>query len=440
VLTAAAKRELEALQAESQKEWLAWVEEERAKRHDQTWQPVDWNHGSECPIECYDAECRDLTAPPMERGSPVWLRWYEWTYEHPLSLSGPPSTDDQEAWNLHLYEQEREAGEFTVLTNVKPESVDWLWRDRLPIGKITVLDGDPGLGKSMMMDDLAARFSTGADMPDGQPCGISGGCGVVICQQEDGLGDTIVPRLMAAGADLSRIVHINKAIRMPDDLDVVTRACRRVRAHVVMIDPLTAHLGDAKTRINDDKDVRTALAPLKRWLEENGIALLACRHLNKAGGKDSGPALYRGLGSIGIVASARMSWIVGKDPEDPDNWRILAPGKNNLARQPDARKYRIDTAYVGTIETARIVWGGASQVQADQLVQTKKEDPTKVEEAAEFLREFLADGPKPAKMVEEEGARRGHSERTLRRARKLVGMPKPTRNGFDNWLWSLGEE
>lgn|GEM_PF-3456641 len=228
------------------------------------------------------------------------------------------------------------------LADVEPgRAVEWLWRGHVPRGTVTIFEGDPGLGKSALTCDLAARVSTGAPMPDGTP-GVVGGA--VILSAEDSLRDVIRPRLEAAGADLERVVAL-AAIRtaegerlpeLPLDLGALERAIVESSAVLVVIDPLMAYLG---VEVNSwrDQDVRRALAPLAALAERAGCAVVIIRHLNKGAG---GSAIYRGGGSIGIVGAARAAFVVAKDPDDATA-RVLAPVKCNLAAPPASRTFRV---------------------------------------------------------------------------------------------------
>ncbi len=207
-----------------------------------------------------------------------------------------------------------------LLSDVKPERVSWLWPGRLPLGKLTVLDGDPGKGKSTLSLDLSARLTRGDIMPDGSGGGFP--AGVVILSGEDGLADTIVPRLIAAGADLSRVVALASCPDsegdgehppvLPDDLPTIRAAIARVGAKLAIIDPLMAYLSDG-TNSHKDQDIRRVLFRVAALAEETGAAVLVVRHLNKATG---GVALYRGGGSIGIIGAARSGLLVAADPDD----------------------------------------------------------------------------------------------------------------------------
>jgi RecA-family ATPase len=193
------------------------------------------------------------------------------------------------------------------VADVPRERVTWLWPDYLPAAKVVVLDGDPGLGKSTVVADLAARITVGKPMPDGSGGGDPRA--VVLASAEDGLADTIRPRLELAGADLTRVAVIEAVelpegrtapLELPGDLEALEAVVRDVRARLVTIDPLVAFLAGT-VNANRDQDVRRALHPVKDMAERTGAAILVVRHLRKAA-TDS--AVQRGGGSIGIIGAA----------------------------------------------------------------------------------------------------------------------------------------
>lgn len=324
------------------------------------------------------------------------------------------------------------------LADVKPEPVTWLWPGRIPMGKVTLLDGDPGLGKSCITCDLAARVSTGSVMPDGSQTQPGG---AVILTLEDGLADTVVPRLTVAGADLAKIITVQGVkskdgkLRVPtvEDVEALARACQQVKAKIVIIDPLMAYLPSQRNSWRD-QDVRQALAPLAKMAEEIGVAAVVIRHLNKSGGSQS---IYRGGGSIGIIGAARSALLVAKDPESEDR-RVLAAIKNNLAPIPSSLTFHLDTVN----EAARIVWEGVSSHSADALLAApvSQEEKSATEEAVEFLQTILEKGPVEPKQVLEAAKKAGIAERTLKRAKDLAGVVSK-RAGFgegSKWFWSVG--
>lgn len=328
-----------------------------------------------------------------------------------------------------------------VLSDVKPEKVDWLWFARIPYGKLTVLDGDPGLGKSTMMLDIAARLTTGTPMPlerDRPPKSK-----VLILSAEDGLSDTMVPRLIAANADLSMIearqtVRDDKGERLPEiptDLLLLDIDIQDLAAKLIIIDPLFAYLG-GQTNARNDQDVRRALAPLAAIAERTGAAVVVIRHLNKS---LNGNAIYRGGGSIGIIGAARSGLLVAKDPDDPtERRRILASQKCNLAPPPPALAYYMETA---ENDTARIVWEGITEHTANGLLSGPVDMAEKpaLNEACRFLRDMLDNGPKAVTELKREARNAGISDITLRRAKDMIGAKaRKTAYGESGfWVWDL---
>jgi predicted ATP-dependent serine protease len=166
---------------------------------------------------------------------------------------------------------ERSVG--TLLSEVAPERVEWLWEGRIPKGKLTVVDGDPGTGKSAMITDLAARVSAGRPMPDGSTGGVA--AGVVILSAEDGLADTVRPRLDAARGDPAGVLALTTKyddnardllLSLPKDIPLIAQGIERIEAELVTIDPLVAYFGN-KTDSHRDQDVRRVLADLAALAE-----------------------------------------------------------------------------------------------------------------------------------------------------------------------------
>ncbi len=335
------------------------------------------------------------------------------------------------------------------LSDVTPERVDWAWPGRLALGKVTVLDGDPGAGKSTIALDIAARITTGSDMPDGGP-GIDP-AGVVVCSAEDGLADTIRPRLEAVGADLARVVSLTigdiggeRSIAIPDDLGALETAVSNFQAGLVIIDPLMAHLPGSVNSYRD-QDVRRALGPLALLGERTGAAILVIRHLTKATG---GSPVYRGGGSIGIIGAARTALLAAPEPDDETGARrVLAVVKSNLAPVASALTYLIEPVTVdspaGPIPTSRVVWGEVSARTASELLMQAAgpaAERSALEEASDVLHEILAAGPIAAKDALVEARRAGVSPRTLDRAKAALGVRsyRLGQLGAEGcWYWTL---
>lgn len=301
------------------------------------------------------------------------------------------------------------------LADVRPEPLHWLWPGRLPVGMVTVLDGDPGLGKSLLTLDLAARITTGRPMPDDTRSDVRGPAGVVLLGAEDDLARTIRPRLEAAGADLRRVVVLRgRSGRWVTvaDLGLIRSAIERHQAALLVVDPLMAHLPDSVSAYRD-QDVRSALGPLGLVASETGCTVVLVRHLTKDQSKS---ALYRGGGSAGgIIGIARAGLMVTHHPDD-EGARVLAATKSSLAARPPALQYRIEP--VGQV--ARIRWEGVVEHTADELLQVATEDSDErnaLVEAVRVLHGLLADGPRSSRDVEREIKNAGVTEITMRRAR-----------------------
>jgi hypothetical protein len=356
---------------------------------------------------------------------------YEYSYEHNSYASR--SGNGEEAI----------VGEYGILlSEVVSERVRWLWEGRIALGKLNLVDGDPGTGKSAATTDWTARVSAGLPWPDGSACEAAG---VVICSAEDGLADTIRPRFDAAGGDPSRVVALStvpdvegneRQLSIPDDIPVIAAAIERVGAVLVIVDPLMAFL-PGEVNSHRDQDVRRALAPLARLAERTGAAVVVVRHLNKATG---GNVLYRGGGSIGIVGAARSGLLVAKHPED-DERRVLASFKSNLAAPAPSLVFGLRSTEGGAV---RVEWKGETSLGASALlaVPADHEERSALSEAHDFLQEVLAGGRMPATEVRKEADGAGISKRTLDRARQTLGVEavregEPGRRGGGTWFWAL---
>lgn len=332
-----------------------------------------------------------------------------------------------------------ESDGIVCLADVQPEPIHWLWQGYIPAGKLTLIDGDPGDGKSTLTLDLAARITTGREMPDGSP-GRSGD--VLVMSAEDGIADTIRPRFDAAHGDPFRVRvlhevreggHPARPFELPTDLDRIRREIVSRRAVLLTIDPLMAFLGGVDS--HNDQSVRRALHPLSKMAEDTGCAIVVVRHLNKGSGSK---ALYRGGGSIGIGGAARAVHLVALDPDD-ESRRLLAPVKINVAVKPETMAYRLVSVSVAGSDCARVQWEGTTSHRADDLVNMPDEDERSARvSAVEFLQSALACGPRLSREVEEE-AQQAHSiaPRTLKRARQQLAVVAERRGG--EWWMRLSE-
>ena len=247
-----------------------------------------------------------------------------------------------------------------LMSEVQRELVDWQWQGKLALGKIHVVEGPPDVGKTTLVLDIAARISTGAPMPGETESREPGG--VVIVTSEDGLGDTILPRLEVAGADLHNVVAArpDESPSLDDDgLNWLRRAGARVQAKLIILDPFVALLPGA-IDAHRDQDVRRLFRGLRALAEELGVAIVLIRHLRKAAAASPKDA---GGGSVGIGAAARVVMLCGVAPDDPER-RALCRVKGNLAPPWPSLEYRL----VPALGTVRIDWIGESAHTAETVL------------------------------------------------------------------------
>ncbi len=306
------------------------------------------------------------------------------------------------------------------LTQVVPRTLDWLWPNRLALGKLAMFDGDPGRGKSLVTLDLCARITTGQPMPDGT--GADAPANVAIIQGEDFAADTVAPRLLALGADLGRVFIIdNESLQthgpftLPSCIATLEETLILHSPRLLIIDPVMTFL-DRDVLSCSDQSVRRALAPLGQLAEKHRCAVILIRHLNKTASKRS---IYRGGGSIGFNAICRTSWLFTDDPEDPSRC-LLAQVKNNLASPQPTLAYRIER---DTCAPPKLQWLGPTPLTADQLLlQTrhKSEGPPTHERACTFLTTLMEPGPQPTNVIWDAARPLGFAKRTLQRASKTL--------------------
>jgi KaiC/GvpD/RAD55 family RecA-like ATPase len=327
----------------------------------------------------------------------------------------------------------------TLASEVTTKSVRWLWEERIPKGKLTMFDGDPDVGKSVVTMDLAARVSVGRTFPDGASCEAGN---VLIVNVEDAKDDTIVPRLKAHGANLERIAIIDgmpddnggtRLLDLPGDVGALKEAVEEHDAALLVIDPVITMLGGD---VNKDGDARKALAPLRDMAEETGVTIVAVRHLNK---NVSLSAIQRGGGNMGLIGVARAGAFFAHHPEQ-DGLRIMAPHKSNLAKKQPSLQYTV-VGWALDENIGRVEWKGTTDHDANSLATEvlSPHDRSAKEEAMAFLRDLLKDGPVPSRRVKAEAREADITEATLRRAKDALRI-KSHKDGEGPWLWSLPDK
>jgi len=320
--------------------------------------------------------------------------------------------------------------------------VAWLWPGRLALGKLAMLDADPGMGKSLLTLELCARLSTGRPFPVESPA--PGPANSLLLNAEDSEQDTVLPRLRALGADLDRIFLLPREdpdtgmpVRFPTQVDVLADNLARTQARLVVIDPVVAFLAPAVNTSND-QSVRQALYPLARLADRHQCVILMVRHLNKLGGTRS---LYRGGGSIGFVGACRSAWLLARDPYVAHR-RVLAQVKNNLAPPQASLAFSLPE---GEGAAPGLTWHGPSTWSADDLLGGALRSAGLTGErfrAKDFLAAVLEDGPRSTRDLWEQAEGQGFSDRTLHRARHelQVQIRRAWENGQFLSYWSLPDK
>jgi len=318
------------------------------------------------------------------------------------------------------------------LADVQPEPLTWIWPGRLAAGKLALLVGDPGLGKSWISLDVAARLSAGLAWPDG---GAAPAGPVLLLSAEDGLADTIRPRLDALGADVAQIHHLavlrtgerDRAVQLTD-VAALERAIRETRARLMIVDPISAYLGS--TDSHRDAEVRGLIAPLAALAGRTGAAVLGIMHLAK---DRQQPAIYRAVGSIVFAAAARLVLAVAPDPDRKDR-RIVASVKSNLSTPPAALAY--------SLAAGRLLWEAEPVTEAD--VDTLLAGPAFPQhdrrDAEDWLSDLLADGPMRSQLVQAAAREAGLAWRTVERAKHRLGIAATRVGGVaagGQWWWRL---
>lgn len=308
--------------------------------------------------------------------------------------------------------------------NIHAEEVRWLWYPYLPRGKITIVQGDPGEGKTTFALAVVARLTCGLPM-QGEETALPP-MNIIYQTAEDGLADTIKPRLTSLGADCDRVMVIDeseKELTLGDKR--LEQAIRATSAGLAILDPLQAYLGDG-VDMHRANEIRPIFKRLGQVAESTGCAIVLVGHMNKMQGAKSA---YRGLGSIDFRAAARSVLLVGRSKSDPSQ-RVVVHDKSSLAPEGASILFSLTP-------NRGFLWEGFCDTTADELL-CGSGGLTKTRQAEHLLMDALQEGPLPSEELLSRSSALGISERTLKIAKQSVGVTAFRRG--DRWYAQLPQE
>ena len=307
------------------------------------------------------------------------------------------------------------------MNDVEVEQINWLWYPYIPYGKITVIQGDPGNGKTTMILAIAAAVTKGEPLPECETAAEP--INVIFQTAEDGLGDTVKPRLLQAGANCSRVIVIDESEKELSLSDTrIEEALLQTNAKLFILDPLQAYLG-GNIDMHRANEIRPILKRISLIAEKTGCAIVVIGHLNKG----TNQSQYRGLGSIDIQAAARSVLTVGRIKGN-QYLRAFAQGKNNLAPEGESIAFELnpDTGFR---------WVGTHPVTIDELLNGKYDKETASELAQNFLLSELKNKIIPANDMFELAREHDISGITLKRAKSTAGVRSFKKN--NQWFWTI---
>ena len=310
------------------------------------------------------------------------------------------------------------------MSEIQSQEVAWLWFPFIPYGKLTIVQGDPGDGKTTLVLNIAAKLSKGEGLDSKMK--LTEPLNVIYQSAEDGLADTVKPRLETAGANCENISVIDESIKSLSMIDErLEEAVIRTKAKLLILDPIQAYLGGGMdmNRANEARDMTKKLATLA---EKYQCAIILIGHMNK---NSNGKSSYRGLGSIDFQAAARSVLIVGRVKDEPEI-RVICHVKSSLAPEGDAIAFRLD-------KEKGFHWIGKYDISAEDLLSGDGRGQ-KIRSAKDFLKEILANGSMEQAKIAEEAEERGIKKKTLWNAKKELQIDS-VKIG-NKWFWMLQEE
>ncbi len=318
--------------------------------------------------------------------------------------------------------------EIIRMSEIQMRKVEWLWYPYIPFGKLTIIQGDPGEGKTTFALRLAAACSTGTAMLGMESLSPFN---VIYQSAEDGLEDTIKPRLTEAGADQERVINIREDKKSLHLLDSrIEKAILQCDAKLLILDPLQGYLGE-RIDMNRANEIREVMKAIGQVAQRTGCAIVLVGHLNKATGMSSA---YRGLGSIDFRAAARSVLVVGRLRKNK-NIRVIVHDKSSLAPEGKSLAFNL-----GNEDGFRWL-DGYDEISAEDLLSgISSQQETKMMQAEEIIRTMLEDGTEiPGEEIVQAAARKRISRRTVNEAKKNIAGIVSRKVGT-KWMWSIPNE
>ena len=311
------------------------------------------------------------------------------------------------------------------MSDIEAQEIEWLWYPYIAYGKLAIVQGDPGDGKTTLILNLAAKLTKGEGMDENMK--VMEPMNVIYQTAEDGLADTVKPRLLQAGADCEKVLVIDESEKSLSMLDErIEEALIKTGARVLILDPIQAYLGSG-TDMNRANEVRNMTKRLAALAEKYKCAIILIGHMNKAAGNK---AAYRGMGSIDFYAVARSVLLVGRVEGEP-NIRAMVQIKNNLAEFGHAKAFRLSE------EGFR--WLGDYEITADEVLGGYAPEINKLEQAKDLLRELSKELEKvESNSIYDIAKEQNISKRTLENAKREMGIRAKRENG--SWYWPLDRE
>ena len=311
-----------------------------------------------------------------------------------------------------------------TMSEIQTEEVRWLWYPYIPFGKITIIQGAPGEGKTTFVLALTALLTRGLPMPGGST--VLPPTSIIYQTAEDGLADTSKPRQDSLGGDCSRVLVIDENEReLTLDDHRLVQAIQETNAGLVVLDPLQAYLGDG-VDMHRANEVRPVFKRLCQMADRTGCAVILIGHMNKMQGVKSA---YRGLGSVDFRAAARSVLLVGRSKDD-SNMRVVVHDKSSLAPEGRSILFSLNSE-------SGFTWNGFCDTTASELLSTNGPSITKTEQAEKLILEMLGSGETASDELLRRSSALGISERTLKIAKQNLGVSAIRRG--DRWYVQIAE-